>query len=526
MKNQKVRDNAIFNTVRENNLTGLQRLLNSGASPNAIDSRGAPILHIAAQLGYEKIVKQLLLHQDIKCNIKILKSFTAIHLAAQEGHTQVIEEFLNSEKVNSNARSNDDFTPLHYAAQEGHAQAVKKLLANPKVNHSAKDLNGFTALHLAAQYGHVAAIKEILLHKSINANNQTNRGVTPLHLAVHSCNPDAVEELLSDKSININAQDVMKISPLHLAASIPDGNPDAIKKLLSYKTINPNLKDSKGNSPLHLAAYYGHVSLVKELMLNADIDANSINIDKLTPLDFAVDKGSPDVLEPFLTFKVIDSYINLYGHTKLAIFFDKAMQIMPLLSNAAYYVQNGKSESEKVFNTNATNFYKKAVEFAQNDKCCEIYIKIGDMMHIMQQHNSAIKFYKKVLEEYKSMIAYHNMGCAQMAINDNKNALKSFNQALELEPNRADLHASKGRALKKLNQWDEALESLHKAIDLAPKNKSFMALEEKIIQQKNKLFLSRSQDTKESYDDLSNEGSQSISEISHKLYTKNLMGTV
>ena len=81
-------------------------------------------------------------------------------------------------------------------------------------------------------------------------------------------------------------------SPLFLAAG--EGKLDAVRYLLD-EGANVNASEVKGHTALAEAAYYGHVNVVKELLLHgADINAVS---DEGTALDIAVGRKNTVVAD-------------------------------------------------------------------------------------------------------------------------------------------------------------------------------------------------------------------------------------
>jgi ankyrin repeat protein len=81
-------------------------------------------------------------------------------------------------------------------------------------------------------------------------------------------------------------------SPLFLAAG--EGKLDAVRYLLD-EDANVNARETLGHTALAEAAYYGHVEVVKELLLHgADINAVS---DDGTALDIAISRKNTAVAD-------------------------------------------------------------------------------------------------------------------------------------------------------------------------------------------------------------------------------------
>ncbi len=59
--------------------------------------------------------------------------------------------------------------------------------------------------------------------------------------------------------------------------------------------VDANSKTRSANTPLHAAAYRGH-TVVVELLVANDADVNALSVNGKTPLDWADDKETADLL--------------------------------------------------------------------------------------------------------------------------------------------------------------------------------------------------------------------------------------
>ena len=98
-------------------------------------------------------------------------------------------------------------------------------------------------------------------------------------------------QLLHLAGANVNARSAAG-APLLLAAG--GGRLNAVRYLLD-EGADVNLRGPHGNTALAEATYYGHESIVKELVMRG-ADVNSISIDG-TPLDIAIGRNNVAVVD-------------------------------------------------------------------------------------------------------------------------------------------------------------------------------------------------------------------------------------
>ena len=84
---------------------------------------------------------------------------------------------------------------------------------------------------------------------------------------------------------------------------------------------------------------------------------------------------------------------------------------------------------------------------------------------------NAVKAYKKYLiKNPKDDVAHFNLGRAYNKLNDDKEALKSLQQAVKLKPDDTEYQTELGEILIKLAQYDEAVRALKKALEVDSSN--------------------------------------------------------
>ncbi|CAL1296328.1 unnamed protein product [Larinioides sclopetarius] len=137
----------------------------------------------------------------------------------------------------------------------------------------------------------------ILITRDENVDaNVTNNGLTALHIAVANGNLNFIEYLIQTGA-NVNTISDRFSTPLHLA--VRRGN----LKIVEYLILNGakiNARRIDGTTPLHYAVLYGHMPVTK-LLLEKGACTNAMdNIMKRTPLMFAFQYASCDMVDELL----------------------------------------------------------------------------------------------------------------------------------------------------------------------------------------------------------------------------------
>ncbi|MBW2642839.1 MAG: tetratricopeptide repeat protein [Deltaproteobacteria bacterium] len=86
----------------------------------------------------------------------------------------------------------------------------------------------------------------------------------------------------------------------------------------------------------------------------------------------------------------------------------------------------------------------------------------------------AIRIFKTV--QHQGFESFYFSGLSFLSLNKFKEALRSFNSAIELNPDLADAWSLKGSALYRLRRFEDALEAFSRAIELNPDNANTWSL--------------------------------------------------
>jgi len=222
-------------------------LLQQGAKIDGKDMRGRTPLFIAAENGDADTVKELLDHGANPTKGALFKhGNTPLHVAAQMGFDKVIELLL-SKSTNADLRNSADQTPLMLAAWARHPQTVTLLIKNG-ANPSAYDRYGWSALHTPwdakpADANYTSVMEILIANKArVNVSAGIPFGYTPLMGAAMVGDKETVE-LLLDSGARVNDSDEHGQTALSIAEQ--QHYPDVVATLTEHGGArwNPILPD-------------------------------------------------------------------------------------------------------------------------------------------------------------------------------------------------------------------------------------------------------------------------------------------
>ncbi len=245
----------------------VEKLLNAGANPNIICSRGGNALHRAALQDYLGIVKLLLAHKELDVNA--LHSGwgheSALMLAAEYGYCNVVKELLGRADIRINDLGGG-YSALHLAVQYEQTDVVKLLLADPRIDLEVRNQGGWPALVIAARYGYIP-IAEALLDKGANieqSDSELDGGGTAILRAI-DYNKLVMVQLLYNHGANWDCKDKYNRSLIH-GAAVNDRSQILRWLLETQPGFNVNLQDVNGKTALHDAAFLGYDDCIAVLL--------------------------------------------------------------------------------------------------------------------------------------------------------------------------------------------------------------------------------------------------------------------
>ncbi|XP_064604065.1 nuclear factor NF-kappa-B p105 subunit-like [Liolophura sinensis] len=193
--------------------------------------------------------------------------------------------------------------PLHLAIINKQQDVVKQLLkVMTTIPSAGRKLNAYnhlhqTPLHLAVLTQQTQVI-DMLLKFGANPALVDRYGNTPVHLATKAGDEACVRALTKYLRPGVTQEkpfpelDIFNyegLTPVHLAAA--SGNLNTLK-VVCVRKADINIQDGKsGRTPLHYAAEAADLSLAGYLLLEANVDPNSVTFDNNTPLHIACGRG-------------------------------------------------------------------------------------------------------------------------------------------------------------------------------------------------------------------------------------------
>jgi len=291
-------NNKLVEAVRDGRSSAVTDLLNDGASPNAKDGVGNPVLMLSAVYAPASVM-QLLLDRGADPNAVNAARASALHWSAGDPKARM----LILKGANVNARSGPGRTPLAIAAaQDGNFDIVKLMVERGAEVETHDDLEGFlftgggkdTPLIEAAKTHDVRTVRYLLDHGAkVNATNNT--GATALTEASLRGSVD-IARLLIERGADVNhtTNAPFELAPIHLAAI--RGSAPLIELLLSHGA-QVNAKDGTGATPLMWAAYSDRLETAAvSKLLAAGAQTGHKNKMGETAMTFASRRGATPVV--------------------------------------------------------------------------------------------------------------------------------------------------------------------------------------------------------------------------------------
>ncbi len=304
-----------YNSVRDNNLAGLDSLIKGGADVNTRDRHGETPLMYAAYAGSLDAMKLLLtggasvdaqsqsgataliwaatdlakvrLLIDHGANVKLAtkRRRTALLVAAMSDPSAEIVKLLIEKGADPKAVDFLRTTSLR-AATLGNDTETIRMLIDAGVDVNAADLPGITPLMMAAGWNSNTRAVQLLLAKGANAkaasrpvmglparNGASEFGsLTALIMAAPFGPPEMIGDLLAAGS-DVNARDVRGMTPLMLAVATDHQDPAVIRMLIEHGA-DPSAKSKIGDSALdwaHRAALPAGLDLLKVDLPKSDL---------------------------------------------------------------------------------------------------------------------------------------------------------------------------------------------------------------------------------------------------------------
>ncbi|XP_021194831.3 serine/threonine-protein phosphatase 6 regulatory ankyrin repeat subunit C isoform X2 [Helicoverpa armigera] len=206
-------ETALVKAVVNGHLECVKKLLEEGADITKTLRNQNNLFHIAAEKGYQEVLRVLLDH-DYTVTRKIINNLTAddkkgygpIHFAVQNNHLECVRTLL-AHNANIGLKTIEEHkgsTPLHIAARYNRVEIAKLLIDNNRDTVHFKNDIGFTPLHSAARFGQRDMIK-LLLKEGADLASRTNNSTTAIDVIMnHLFKPTEFMENVFDSCISTN----------------------------------------------------------------------------------------------------------------------------------------------------------------------------------------------------------------------------------------------------------------------------------------------------------------------------------
>lgn len=291
---------ALFVAAQEGYDVLVKLLLEHGAEPNkksAESTNESTPLHQAAFNGRLKCAELLLAH-GANPNIKNKSGEMPLMYAVHEGHHNIVA-LLVENGATIGFRDNDGNTALMYALSRGQLNIAKLLITNAQISEiNICNTDGQSALVLAIAKQYMPIV-QLLIEKGADCNLPHPNGVSPLCMAIKIDNPTIVK-LLLDRGANLGVCNIFdKVgSPLHLAASSKEANSGVILRMIADAmgaNTNIDFKINHEITSLIAAVTHGN-KMAAEFLISRKANIN-VNCMELTPIYVAVSNDDIPMVE-------------------------------------------------------------------------------------------------------------------------------------------------------------------------------------------------------------------------------------
>lgn len=270
----------------------LDILLQKVSDPNIVNTKGDPLLVMAATLGNYTAVEELILSGADVNKANAFTKDTALLRSLYNGYTEIAQRLVFS-GADINAVNNYHHSPLYVALEKQNVPLIDLFLTSGvKEGLNAQYL--FRASAMKNETGVIAMLKG-----GISPNVANEKGNTPLIISSSLGDALSVQDLLAYRA-DVNMANKDGNTALIYAARY--NHPEIIKLLLRPQTLQTpldvNAQNKAGETALYWGASKGYVEVVKRL-LAAGADPTIAAKNGLVPYAVAQKNGRGQVLEWF-----------------------------------------------------------------------------------------------------------------------------------------------------------------------------------------------------------------------------------
>jgi ankyrin repeat protein len=279
---------ALMLSARHGHAKVAERLLASGASPNASMRGGRTALSLTAEAGHLEVVRHLLVARA-DANARMDNGWTALMLASARGHRDAALALLDA-KADANLRARESHeTALTAACRRGQVGVARLLIERGGAIIEAETASGQTARQLAEEHESDVmrllrqpdeAAKAVTQQKAARAASASRKGGGAGDLVRLMMAAGDEEGLLSGLSTGGRA----------LRAAAEEGSSSVVEALLQAGVVADERDELEDPTALMLACQEGHQSCVS-LLLDAGADATLLMAGGWSPLMLACNGG-------------------------------------------------------------------------------------------------------------------------------------------------------------------------------------------------------------------------------------------
>jgi ankyrin repeat protein len=306
---------ALHKASKEGHLELVHFLVRNGkADVEGQSTGGWRALHCSSDNGFFEVTQFLVRDCMANVEVKTTNGVTPLHLASGRGHLKLVRFLVKDGKADVNAREKNGWTALHFATAFGYLEVIKYLIQDCKMDIEVKEEDGWTSLHLASANGHLEVVRFLLIESNATIDTLTKDGKSAMDLATTEQKDDVVTFLsyffensspVADLSIKGSSKEIAAIAMN--APPYPDlderfreaakvGNLDEVKECLQ-QNVNVNDQDINGWTALRLASQYGHLEVVRCLVIDGKANVEMKENNGQTALHRASWNGHLDVVQ-------------------------------------------------------------------------------------------------------------------------------------------------------------------------------------------------------------------------------------
>lgn len=229
--------------VARGDVEEVRRLLaqNSDKKINETNLRRRTALHLAANQGHYDMVEMLIAH-GINLAAVDCGGFNALHVAAELGHDKIMARLLEANSDLANKPTYGGLTCLHLAVIRGHGAIVKQLLAAGLGFFAQQLANIEHALYFAVEYGAVPLVVE-----SVKSSDRDCKQM--VSVAVCSGFDSILTQLIAHNP---------QLAEEAYCIAVKYGRDKVVTRLLDEKPELIDTRDSEGRTALHIAVSRRH----------------------------------------------------------------------------------------------------------------------------------------------------------------------------------------------------------------------------------------------------------------------------